>query len=41
MPFDATVMLWSRLDDPQDPKIESVDLETTKSDASAVIVVLS
>jgi hypothetical protein len=38
---DATVMIWSRMDEPQHRKIDSVELATTKSDPSAEIVVLS
>ena len=41
MPPDATVMLWSRMDDPQHRKLESVELATTKSDVSVEVVVLS
>jgi hypothetical protein len=41
MPPDVTVMLWSRMDDPQHRKLETVDVVTTKSDPSAAIVVLS
>jgi hypothetical protein len=41
MPPDATVMLWSRMDDPHHRRIESVELSTAKSDPSAEIVVLS
>jgi len=41
MPPDATVMLWSRMDDPQHRKVERLELSTTKSDPSAEIVVLS
>jgi hypothetical protein len=41
MPANATVMVWSRMDDPQHRSIESVELSTAKSDPSAEIVVLS
>jgi hypothetical protein len=41
MPPDATVMLWSRMDDPQHRRLESVELSTTKSDPYAEVVVLS
>jgi len=41
MPPDATVMLWSRMDDPQNRRLESVELSTTKSDPYAEVVVLS
>jgi len=41
MPPDATVMRWSRMDDPQHRKVERLELSTTKSDPSAEIVVLS
>jgi len=41
MPPDATVMLWSRMDEPQHRRLESVELATPKSDPSAEIVVLS
>jgi hypothetical protein len=41
MPPDATVMLWSRMDDPQHRRVESVELSTTKSDPTAEVVVLS
>jgi hypothetical protein len=41
VPADAPVMVWSRMDDPQHRKIESVEFATTKSDPSAEIVVLS
>ena len=32
MPPDATVMLWSRMDDPQHRRLERIELSTTKSD---------
>jgi hypothetical protein len=32
MPSNATVMAWSRMDDPQHREIERVELSTTKSD---------
>jgi hypothetical protein len=41
MPPEATVMLWSRMDDPQHHRVERVELSTTKSDPSAEMVVLS
>jgi hypothetical protein len=41
MPPDATVMLWSRIDEPQHRRPESVELSTTKSDPHAEVVVLS
>jgi hypothetical protein len=41
MPSNATVMVWSRMDDPQHREIERVELSTTKSDPTAEIVVLS
>jgi hypothetical protein len=41
MPPDATVMLSSRMDDPQHRNVERVELSTTKSDPYAEIVVLS
>jgi hypothetical protein len=41
MPPDADVMLWSRMDDPQHRRLETVELSTTKSDLSVEIVVLS
>ena len=41
MPPDATVMPWSRMDDPQHRKVKRLELSTTKSDPSAEIVVLS
>jgi hypothetical protein len=41
MPPNATVMFWSRMDDPQHREIERVELSTTKSDPTAEIVVLS
>ena len=41
MPPNATVMLWSGMDDPQHRRIERVELSTAKSDPSAEIVVLS
>ena len=41
MPPDATVMLWSRMDDPQHRRVERVELSTTKSDPYSEIVVLS
>jgi hypothetical protein len=41
MPSDATVMVWSRMDDPQHRRLESVELATTKADPTAEIVVLS
>jgi hypothetical protein len=41
MPPDTTVMLWSRMDDPQHRRVERVELLTTKSDPYAEIVVLS
>jgi hypothetical protein len=41
MPPDATVMLWSRMDEPQRRRLESVELSTTKSDPYAEDVVLS
>jgi hypothetical protein len=41
MPPDATVMLWSRMDEPQHRRLESVELSTTKSDPYAEVVVLS
>jgi hypothetical protein len=41
MPPDATVMLWSRMDEPQHRRLESVELSTTKSDPHAEVVVLS
>jgi hypothetical protein len=41
MPPDATVMLWSRIDEPQHRRLESVELSTTKSDPHAEVVVLS
>jgi hypothetical protein len=41
MPPDATVMLWSRMDEPQHRRLESIELSTTKSDPYAEVVVLS
>jgi hypothetical protein len=41
MPSEATVMLWSRMDDPQHRRVQRVELSTTKSDPTAEIVVLS
>jgi hypothetical protein len=41
MPPETTVMLWSRMDDPQHRKLEIVELSTPKSDPSAEVVVLS
>jgi hypothetical protein len=41
MPPDATVMVWSRMDDPQHRRLDRVELSTTKSDPTAEIVVLS
>jgi hypothetical protein len=41
MPADATVMLWSRMDDPQHRRVERIELSTTKSDPYSEIVVLS
>jgi len=41
MPSESTVMLWTRMDDPQHRKLESVNLETTKADPSEEVVVLS
>ena len=41
MPADAPVMLWTRMDDPQHRRLESVELSTTKLDPSAEVVVLS
>ena len=41
MPPDANVMLWSRMDEPQHRRLESVELSTTKSDPTAEVVVLS
>ena len=41
MPPDSTVMLWSRMDDPQHRRVEKIELSTTKSDPYAEIVVLS
>jgi hypothetical protein len=41
MPSEATVMLWSRMDDPQHRSVQRVELSTTKSDPTAEIVVLS
>jgi hypothetical protein len=35
MPSDATVMLWSRMDDPQHRRVERIELSTTKSDPYA------
>jgi hypothetical protein len=32
MPSEATVMLWSRMDDPQHRRVQRVELSTTKSD---------
>jgi hypothetical protein len=40
MPSQATVMLWSRMDDPQHRRVQRVELSTTKSDPTAEIVVL-
>jgi hypothetical protein len=41
MPPDATVMVLSRMDDPQHRRLDRVELSTTKSDPTAEIVVLS
>jgi len=41
MPVDATVMVWSRMDEPQHRRVERIELSTTKSDPSVEIVVLS
>jgi hypothetical protein len=41
MPPDATVMLFSRMDEPQHRRVESVELSMTKSDPYTEVVVLS
>ena len=41
MPPDATVTLFSRMDEPQHRRVERIELSTTKSDPSVEIVVLS
>jgi hypothetical protein len=41
MPPDATVMVWSRMDDPQHRRVERIELSTTKSDPYAEVVVVS
>ena len=41
MPSEATVMLWSRMDDPHHRRVQRVELSTPKSDPTAEIVVLS
>jgi hypothetical protein len=41
MPSDATVMLWSQMDEPHHRRVERVELSTPKSDPAAEVVVLS
>jgi hypothetical protein len=41
MPPDATVMLWSRTDEPHHRRLESVELSTTKSNPDEEVVALS